>query len=283
MPTVQAALATGCAALTPTSASPRLDAELLLGHALGRDRAWLYANPDATCSPDARTVYRALLSQRAAGQPVAQLVGSKEFWSLAFVVNGFTLTPRPETEGLVEQALLRLADPDSAAQVLELGTGSGAIAVALATERPALQLLATDSSPEALAVARQNAARHAPGRIELRAGDWYGALAAGERFAMIISNPPYIGVAEAARTDPELQFEPAQALYSGPDGLRALRLIIAGAPRWLHPGGWLLLEHGYNQASAVAALLQAAGFSELSQHTDLAGHPRISCARLAPN
>lgn len=278
--TVRAALAAGREALTPTSDSPRLDAELLLGHALRRDRSWLYANPDAICGEDTQTVYRALLGRRAAGQPLAQLVGSKEFWSLAFAVSEFTLTPRPETEGLVEQALQRLTGHDNRARVLELGTGSGAIAVALATERPALRLVATDSSSEALKVARQNASRHAPGRIEFRAGDWFGALSDAERFTMIVSNPPYIGAAETTLTGPELRFEPAQAVYSGKDGLQAIRHIIAQAPRWLRPGGWLLLEHGHTQAAAVGELLQAAGFAELSQHVDLAGHPRISCARL---
>jgi release factor glutamine methyltransferase len=276
---VRAALAAGCAALTPSSASPRLDAELLLGHALGRARSWLYANPDAVCGPDTQTVYRALLTRRVAGQPLAQLVGHKEFWSLTFAVSEFTLTPRPETEGLVEQALCRLADPDDRSRVLELGTGTGAIAVALATERQALQLVATDISAEALEVARQNASRHAPGRIEFRAGDWFGALANAAPFDMIISNPPYIGAADTGLTDPELQFEPAQALYSGKDGLRAIRHIIAQAPRWLQPRGWLLLEHGFDQAPAVSELLRAAGFTELSHHADLAGHPRISCAR----
>jgi len=275
---VQAALSAGEQALAGRSDSARLDAELLLSHALRRNRAWLYANPQAPCSASERTVFEALLAGRAVGRPLAQLTGEKEFWSLPLAVSEYTLIPRPETEGLVEQALQRLP-PHSTARVLELGTGSGAIAVALATERPALRLVATDRCEQALEVARTNAARHAPTPIEFRLGDWYAVLQPGERFAMIVSNPPYIGETETPQTDAELRFEPTQALYSGRDGLNALRHIISGAADRLEDGGWLLLEHGFRQAVAVAAECTAAGLTALQQYRDLAGHPRVTCAR----
>ena len=277
-PTVQAALKAGHVALTGTSDSPRLDAELLLCPALRRERAWLYANPDACCGPDGHTVYRALLSRRTEGRPLAQLTGTKEFWSLPLTVSEFTLTPRPETEGLVEQALLRLPQK-RLARVLDLGTGAGPIAIALATERAALTIVATDNSSSALEIARQNAARHAPGRIEFCEGNWFAALQNQQPFDMIISNPPYIGESEEDVTDRELRFEPTQALYSGKDGLAAIRHIVAHATTWLRPHGWLLLEHGYQQAGLISALFSAARLTTLSQHADLAGHARVSCAQ----
>ncbi len=270
------AMAAGYSTLDGGSTSARLDAELLLAIALGQSRAWLYANPDAALTEKQAQVFAALLTQRAAGRPVAQLTGKREFWSLDLAVTEFTLVPRPETETLVEQAL-QYIPANKPQRILDLGTGSGAIAIALACERPAARLVATDISSEALATAQDNATRHCPGRIDFLRGDWYLALPEGiERFDVIVANPPYVAENDAGLTDPELAFEPADALYSGKDGLTAIRAIVAGAASYLRPGGRLLLEHGFAQAQPVQHLLRAAGFAALETVADLAGQPRVS-------
>ncbi len=277
--TIRDALAAAQAALAATSDSPRLDAELLLATALGKDRGWLYAHAEDTLRDKQRDIFTLLLAQRAAGRPVAHLTGQREFWSLDLRVNEHTLVPRPETELLVETAL-EYIPVDGPCRVLDLGTGSGAIAIALAQECPAIEVTATDNSAGALAVARANAARHCPDRIHFRTGDWFAALdATCGPFDLIVSNPPYIAAHESELTDPELAFEPADALYSGRDGLDATRRIVAGAGAWLQPGGWLLLEHGFAQADAVGALLATAGFRCVDNVPDLAGHPRLSRGR----
>lgn len=273
--TVRSALQAGQDALHTSSDSARLDAELLLGHVLERPRAWLYAHPDEPVPPATLTVFLALLGQRASGRPLAHLTGIREFWSLELGVNEHTLVPRPETELLVERALAHMP-AGSTGRALDLGTGSGAIAIALATERPGWDIVATERSPAALATARDNAARHAPDRISFCAGDWFGAVAAKPAFDVIVSNPPYIATRARELTDPELAFEPTAALYSGADGLDAIKTIVAAAGPALCAGGWLALEHGYDQADAVTELLTAAGFSSLATHADLAGLPRVT-------
>lgn len=258
------------------SESPRLDAELLFAHALQRTRAWLYANPDTALTPAQATACEALIEARRRGKPVAQLTGRREFWSLPLEVNEHTLVPRPETELLVETALGYIGDAE-ACRVLELGTGSGAIAVAIATERPGCAVTATDSSAPALAVATRNAGRHCPDRIAFHTGDWYAALPSGTAlFDIIISNPPYIAAGETALTDRELAWEPQTALYSGIDGLDATRQIVAGAADWLKPGGRLLLEHGFAQHTAVTELLHNCDFEAVESVADLAGNPRVT-------
>ena len=204
----------------------------------------------------------------------------REFWSLPLQITADVLSPRPETELLVENALLHIP-LHAACDVLDLGTGSGAIAIALATERSNCRVTATDTSAAALAVARANAARLCPARIEFVTGNWFAPLT-GRKFDVIISNPPYISIHHDALTDAELAFEPPQALYSGADGLDAIRVIVASAPQHLRPGGWLLLEHGFDQAAGVSALLVQAGFTDCTTLQDLAGQPRISLGRLPP-
>ncbi len=279
-PTIDDLLRAGTTTLSGRSDSARLDAELLLAHALGRTREYLYMHASQPVPGVAVHQFEAALAERARHRPVAQLTGEREFWSLRLRITEDTLVPRPETELLVERALARLP-ADRALDVLDLGTGSGAISLALASERPGLRILAIDRSAAALAVARENAERCAP-RAALRfaQGDWYAATGA-ERFDLIVANPPYVADGEWDASDPELRFEPAAALRAGPDGLDALRVIAAGAPAHLRPGGWLIVEHGRTQGAAVAALLADAGLRQVAAYRDLAGHARVTEAQRA--
>ena len=255
----------------------RAEAEYLLAHALGRDRTWLHAHADAAIAPAAQARFDALVAARRAGQPVAYLLGDAGFWSLELVVSPAVLIPRADTERLVELALERLPR-DARATVADLGTGSGAIALALARERPRARVIATDASAEALAVAQANARRLAIANVEFRHGDWLRPLA-GVRCALIASNPPYIAADDPHLGRGDLRFEPRAALVSGADGLDAIRAIVRDAPAHLEPGGWLLLEHGWEQGAAVRALLQAAGLAAAFTATDLSGHERVSGAQ----
>lgn len=256
------------------------DAALLLLHVLERPRAWLYAHGDAAVPAPAEERFHGLVARRAAGEPVAYLVGRRGFWTLDLSVTPDTLIPRPETELLVEQALARL-EAGRPLRVADLGTGSGAIALAIASERPLARVVATDRSDAALAVARGNAlANGLDGRVEFRAGDWLGPLA-GERYDLVASNPPYIAEGDPHLGQGDLRHEPAAALSSGADGLDAIRAIVAAAPAHLSAGGWLLLEHGFDQGPAVRALLAAAGFGEVETVPDLEGRDRVSLGRAA--
>lgn len=275
--TVEALLRAGVRLLEGASASPRLDAEVLLAHALGWSRAALFARRDEALAPADAARCLALIGERRSGRPVAQVTGRREFWSLALEVTPDVLTPRPDTEALVERALARIP-ADAAARVLDLGTGSGAVALAIAQERPAAAVTATDASPAALAVAARNAARLGLARVAFAAGDWLVAVPGGT-FDVIVSNPPYLADGDWAGADPELAFEPHAALAAGADGLDALRRIVAGAPAHLAPGGWLALEHGAAQGAAVRALLAATGFADVGTHADLAGLPRVTEGR----
>jgi len=250
------------------------DARWLLTHALGRDRSWLYAHADEEVDGGAARVFQALCARRRAGEPVAYLTGRQGFWTLELAVSPATLVPRPETEMLVELALDRIA-MDAPCWLADLGTGSGAIALALASERPQARVIATDASVEALAMARKNADKNRIDNIEFRQGDWLAPLA-GQRFDLIASNPPYIALGDPHLEQGDLRFEPPLALASGPDGLDAMRIIVAGAPAHLSPGGWLLLEHGWEQGAAVRALLGAAGFSQVASVRDLEARERVS-------
>lgn len=253
------------------------EAELLLMHVLGCNHAWLYAHGrDALPAPAADRFDR-LVARREAGEPVAYLTGRRGFWSLELRVDPRTLIPRAETERLVELALERLPE-DQSGRVADLGTGSGAIALAIASERPRLQVVATDTSAGALAVARGNADGIGLANVEFRRGDWLAPLA-GERFGMIVSNPPYIAAGDPHLGQGDLRHEPEQALASGVDGLDDIRTITVGALPHLEPGGWLLLEHGHDQGAAVRQLLSAAGYVQVDTATDLEGRDRVSLAR----
>lgn len=250
------------------------DARWLLAHAAGRTPAWLYAHGAEALGPDVVDRFAQLVQRRAAGEPVAYLTGRRGFWRQELAVTPATLIPRPETERLVELALERLPS-GPAWQVADLGTGSGAIALALAAERPGAQVLATDASAAALAVARANAGACGLGNVAFAEGDWCAAL--GEaRFHLIASNPPYIAEGDDHLRQGDLRFEPAAALASGPDGLQAITRIAAAAPAHLHPGGWLLIEHGWQQGAAVRALLLAAGMTAVQTWQDLEARDRVS-------
>jgi len=277
MDTVAQLLCFGDASLCGSSETPRLDAEVLLMHVLRRDRAWLRTWPEQRLAPAAAERFQSLLEQRRAGIPIAYLTGEREFWSRGFAVRPGVLIPRPETELLVELALDRIA-PDRPARILDLGAGSGILAVTLALERPLARVTAIDLSPEALEVARENAARHRVGNLLLVRGDWLESIVPARCFDLIVSNPPYIAEADPHLRQGDLRFEPAFALQSGSDGLDALRRITDTARPRLRPGGLLLLEHGYDQAGALRGILDGFGYADIVHHPDLQGHPRATRA-----
>ncbi|ADV28217.1 protein-(glutamine-N5) methyltransferase, release factor-specific [Pseudoxanthomonas suwonensis 11-1] len=256
---------------------PREDAEPLLLHALQQDRAWLFAHGDDPVDPAKAEAYRALLGRRLAGEPVAYLTGHRGFWTLDLETTPETLIPRPETELLVELALGRLP-VDEPVRVADLGTGTGAIALAIASERPLAAVVATDVAKATLAVAVRNAQANGVGNVWFRRGDWCQALGR-DRFDLVASNPPYIAEGDRHLSEGDLRHEPARALSSGADGLDAIRTIVATAPDHLVPGGWLLLEHGYDQGAAVRALLEQAGFVEVATAQDLEQRDRVSLGR----
>ena len=279
MPTTLAqALETAAERLTGNTETPGLDAEVLLMHVLDRDRAYLRAWPDRELTPQQARRFHNLLMRRTAGFPVAYLVGKREFWSRAFVVRPGVLIPRPDTELLIELALDGIP-AHRAADILELGTGSGIIAVTLAAERPQSRIVATDLSQEALTIAQHNARRLGAAHIRFSRGNWFEPLSENECFDLIVSNPPYIAEQDPHLTQGDLRFEPLLALASGPQGLDALRAIAEGARRHLKPEGLLLLEHGYDQDSALAAILAELGYSRITHHRDLQGHRRATMAR----
>ena len=279
MSTVDQLMREGARRLGGLGGSPRLDAELLLAHALGQSREDLYRSLFTSVPPETEERYVELLVAREARRPVAQLVGKRDFWTFTLAVTGATLVPRPETELLVERALARIP-VDAAWSVADLGTGTGAVALAIAKERPACNILATDLSKPALAVARRNAKALGLLNVSFKQGSWFQPLPKADsskwRCHLLISNPPYIAADEWPATDPELAFEPRLALDGGRDGLDACRVLAAGAPRYLRPGGWLLLEHGLRQGDEVRALLRGAGFGNVATTADLAGRPRVS-------
>jgi release factor glutamine methyltransferase len=271
----------GAARLGRVADDPRHEAEILLGAALGRTRAFLLAHPERRILDcEATDRYESHVTRRAQGEPVAYILGEKEFWSLPLAVGPGVLIPRPETELLVERALAHVP-ADRSCDILDLATGSGAVAIAIATERPLARVVATDDSSAALEAARLNAARLSPGsRIEFVAGSWYAPLSQ-RMFDVIVSNPPYIAAGDP-RVEPAVRrFEPPAALFAGPTGLESLRVVIVGAQRHLVPGGWLAVEHGDEQGEAVRALFVAAGFREVRTSRDLAGRDRCTEGRIA--
>ena len=263
---------------------PRAEARRLLASLTGQPLTWFMAHGDDPADPDIATRFQALAERRRAGEPLAYLLGQQEFYARPFAVSPAVLIPRADTETLVETALEQLllqrqqrrAVPLS---LLELGTGSGIIAITLALEAPDTEVHAVERSPDALAVAQQNAKALGADRIHWHTGNWWQALACPRRFDLIVSNPPYIAAGDHHLQQGDLRFEPPQALAAGPDGLDDLRIIIGGAPAHLNPGGWLLLEHGYDQEAPVQALLRDAGFADVFTRRDLAGQPRVSGGR----
>ena len=267
------------AQLLAQSGLPLLEARMLAERVLGKPRAWLIAHADEAPEPGAERAYAELVARRRRGEPVAYILGEREFHGLEFGVTPAVLIPRPETELLVDLALARIAR-HRAPRVLDLGTGSGAIAVTLAKQRPDAHITAVDADYAALSVARANASRHGVS-VRFFCGDWFAPVAA-ERFDLIVSNPPYVASADAHLALGDVRFEPKRALCGGADGLDCIRAIVAAAPAHLIAGAWLLLEHGHDQAAACRALLLGCGLAAVQSWPDLAGIARASGGRAAP-
>lgn len=260
----------------PDSPTPRLDAELLLAAALGKPRSYLRTWPERELDAAQQAQFDAFMQRRRNGEPVAYILGRQGFWNLDLEVAPHTLIPRPDTELLVETALELL--PATPLAVLDLGTGTGAIALALASERPAWQVTGVDRVEDAVALAERNRQRLKLDNASFVQSHWFSALA-GQRYGLILSNPPYIRADDHHLDEGDVRFEPSSALVAGSDGLDDIRAIIRCAPSHLLSGGWLLLEHGFDQAEAVRALLVAGGFAEVHSRRDLGGHERISLGR----
>ena len=278
---IDTALKWGASRIEGHSDSARLDAEILLAHCLGKPRSYLYGRPEEALSPDCWQRFQALVDARLEPTPIAYLVGTREFYSLDFAASPAALVPRPETELLVERALA-LLPPGGAPRIVDLGTGSGIIAITLKLQRPDARLTATDVDPACLELARANAARHGV-EIEWLESNWYEALRDAREFDLIVANPPYVAAGHPFLAEGDLPAEPDLALTPGPTGLEALEVIIAGAPRHLRAAGRIAVEHGYDQQAPVAALLAAAGFDAIECHEDHNGLPRVSTAKIVEN
>ncbi|SFU21019.1 [protein release factor]-glutamine N5-methyltransferase [Kosakonia arachidis] len=259
-----------------TSESPRRDAEILLGFVTGKTRTFILAFGETVLTSEQQLQLDALLARRALGEPVAHLVGEREFWSLPLFVSPVTLIPRPDTECLVEQALNRL--PTSPCRILDLGTGTGAIALALASERPDCHVTAVDVVAEAVTLAQRNAEHLAMTNVNILQSCWFSALT-GQQFTMIVSNPPYIDAQDPHLAQGDVRFEPQSALVAADHGLADLQTIICDARHFLLPGGWLLLEHGWQQGAAVRALFSQYGWQEVNTCRDYGGNERLTLGK----
>lgn len=273
--TIASALAQAKAELTSAENPARLEAEILLAHAIRESRGYLRAWPDREIDAEAAACFRSLVARRRDGEPIAYITGHKEFWSLDLEISDAVLIPRPETERLVELALALKANSDL--RVVDAGTGSGAIALALAAERPGWRIVATEISRDALAVAGRNIDRLDRGNVALCAGCWLDSIA-DARVDLVVSNPPYVADSDPHLGRGDLRFEPRVALAAGGDGLDGIRALAAAAPRCLRPGGTLLLEHGFQQAGAVRTLLEGVGYTEIRTAQDYAGLDRVTRA-----
>ncbi|HDU3832771.1 TPA: peptide chain release factor N(5)-glutamine methyltransferase [Klebsiella aerogenes] len=258
------------------SDSPRRDAEILLGHVTGKARTWILAFDETVLTAEQLAELEALLARRVNGEPVAHLVGQREFWSLPLFVSPATLIPRPDTECLVEQALVRL--PQTACRILDLGTGTGAIALALASERADCKFTAVDFMPDAAALAARNAAHLALNNVTVLQSDWFSALK-GQRFAMIVSNPPYIDETDPHLAEGDVRFEPRTALVAADQGLADLAHIIREGRQYLLPNAYMLLEHGWKQGEAVRALFNEAGYLDVETCRDYGDNERLTLGR----
>ena len=267
-------------ALETTSATPRLDADILLAHVLGWSRARLFAHADASLDTGSVLRFEALVRRRCEGEPVAYLTGHKEFWSIDLAITPDTLIPRPETEHLVE-AVLGVVPADAPATIADIGTGTGAVALALARERPRAFVVGTDRSTAAVAVARANALRHDAGNVSFVVSDACAALAP-HRWSVIVSNPPYVAENDPHLATGDARFEPREALAAGPTGLHMLETLARQAPARLARGGWLAMEHGREQGPAVRDLLSRTGLGAVETIRDLAGNERVTVARNTP-
>lgn len=272
-------LVRGAARLAQTgSPSPRLDAEILLCHVLKVDRTWLYTWGDRPLDTFPRARFEALIAARASGQPVAYLTGQREFWGLSLATSAQTLIPRPDTETLVE-VLLELSSAGSG-RLLDLGTGTGAIALAFASERPGWEVLGVDCVADAVALAVANAQRLSIANVGFRRSDWFSSLV-GERFFLIAANPPYIDARDPHLGQGDVRFEPRSALVAADAGLADLRRLIEQGADHLLSGGWLALEHGHDQGLGVRALFMAQGYTAVATRRDLGGHERVTYGQLS--
>jgi len=260
------------------SESPRRDAEILLEHVTGKARTFILAFGETALTADQHAQLSALLSRRKAGEPVAHLTGEREFWSLPLYVSAATLIPRPDTECLVEHALARL--PATACRILDLGTGTGAIALALASERPDCQVTAVDVMPDAVALALRNVARLGFNNVKIQQSSWFDALV-GQQFDMIVSNPPYIDECDPHLSQGDVRFEPLTALVAAEEGLADIAHIVTVSRQYLTAGGWLLIEHGWTQAEAVRALFTQAGYERVETCQDYGGNDRLTLGKMA--
>ena len=260
------------------SESPRRDAEILLEHVTGKARTFILAFGETALTADQHAQLSALLSRRKAGEPVAHLTGEREFWSLPLYVSAATLIPRPDTECLVEHALARL--PATACRILDLGTGTGAIALALASERPDCQVTAVDVMPDAVALALRNVARLGFNNVKIQQSSWFDALV-GHQFDMIVSNPPYIDERDPHLSQGDVRFEPLTALVAAEEGLADIAHIVTVSRQYLTAGGWLLIEHGWTQAEAVHALFTQAGYERVETCQDYGGNDRLTLGKMA--
>ncbi len=279
MPTIQQTLQQATEQLAAlVDADPRLDAEVLLCHLLKKNRSHLIAWPEKIVTAIQQQAFNTLLTRRMGGEPIAYIVGRREFWSLDLQVTSATLIPRPETEQLVELALARI--PDNVTwHIADLGTGSGAIALAIASERPRCQLYAVDISADALAVAEQNAKRLSIHNVTFLQGSWLTPLIK-QRLDMVVSNPPYIKEGDSHLKRGDLRFEPVSALSSGADGLDDIRILIDSSHRQLPPNGWLLIEHGYHQSAEVLEIMRQHEYRGVKGYVDYSGNDRIACGQM---